>query len=402
MSFAVRREVKSNSRGTRIFTEAVEPRRLLSVAVIQSSDVVRGADAPSSVVQGDTPAQVRNAYGFDQLGGTTANGLGQTIAIIDPYNDPAVFSDLNIFDAKFGIQSPPNFKVVNSNGGSSLPATNGGWAGEIATDVEWAHAIAPAAGIILVEAQSDNTDDLMAAVNYARSLPAVSVVSISWGGGEFSGQTSYDSDFTTPSGHQGITYVVASGDNGAQGGAQWPASSPNVVSVGGTVLTIADQTGAYGGETSWFDSSGGYSKFETEPSWQQDVQSTGARSMPDVAYDADVNTGLALYDSIKYQGIVGWQTTGGTSVARTMGRHRRHRRSGPRCRRSNNPRRPNADFAVLYSLYARQTPPLIHPTRHISTTSPPATLARLADFPRPATTSPPDWEAQRPIFSRKR
>jgi hypothetical protein len=275
---------------------------------------MRPGDVSSAYVPGDTPAQVLKAYGFDQLNAAAANGAGQTIAIIDPYSDPAVLSDLNVFDSKFGIAGPPSFDVVNAHGGSNLPGENAGWAGEIATDVEWAHAIAPQAGILLVEAASDNTDDLMAAVNYARTIPSVSVVSISWGGGEFSGQTAYDSDFTTPTGHQGITYVVASGDEGAKGGAQWPASSPNVVSVGGTVLTIADQTGAYGSETSWYDSSGGISKFEKEPVWQQDVQSTGARSMPDVAYQADVNTGLTLYDSIKYQGVVGWQTTGGTSV----------------------------------------------------------------------------------------
>src|SRR4051812_24621937 len=110
-----------------------------------------------STVDGLSPAQVRKAYAFDQIvlgdGSIAADGRGQTIAIIDAYHDPNIAADLAVFDAQFGLPSA-NLKVVNQTGGSRLPATNAGWASEIALDVEWAHAIAPAASILLVEANS--------------------------------------------------------------------------------------------------------------------------------------------------------------------------------------------------------------------------------------------------------
>ena len=109
---------------------------------------------------GYTPAEIRHAYGFDQIAFTSASGAvagtgaGQTIAIVDAYNDPSVVNDLNVFNAQFGVAAPPKFNVVNENGSSSLPAADGGWSLEISLDVEWAHAIAPAANILLVEASS--------------------------------------------------------------------------------------------------------------------------------------------------------------------------------------------------------------------------------------------------------
>jgi subtilase family serine protease len=278
----------------------------------------------STTVEGYTPAQISTAYGFDSAtfgsSSTAANGAGQTIAIIDAYNDPDITADLNVFDSEFNLASA-NLTVVNQTGGSTLPANNASWAGEIALDVEWAHAIAPAAHILLIETNSDNTDDLMAGVIYARTVPSVSVVSMSWGGseyfswgdgGESTSQTALDADFTTPAGHQGITFVAAAGDSGSQSGVQWPASSPNVVAVGGTTLTL-NSDGTYSSESGWNGTSGGYSQVETEPTYQDIVQSTGYRSVPDVAYDADPNTGVAVYDSDPYEGVSGWQEVGGTS-----------------------------------------------------------------------------------------
>ena len=177
--------------------------------------------------------------------------------------------------------------------------------------------MAPGAKILLVETASDNTDDLMAGVIYARAAAGVSVVSMSWGGSESGGrngfgsestsQETYDADFVTPAGHTGVTYVASAGDEGTQGGAEWPATSPNVIAVGGTSLTTSDDAGTYSSETAWSDTSGGYSTVETEPAFQEAVQNTGMRSAPDVAYDADPNTGFAVYDSIADQGAVGWQ-----------------------------------------------------------------------------------------------
>ena len=171
--------------------------------------------------------------------------------------------------------------------------------------MEWAHAIAPQAKILVVEASSDSVSNLVSAVNYARQQPGVSVVSMSWGSAEFPQELKYDSVLTTPLGHSGITFVAASGDNGA--GTIWPSVSPNVLSVGGTQL-MTGPTGAYAGEIGWSNSGGGLSLYEVEPSYQFGVQSTGSRTTPDVAYNAAPNTGFSVY-----QGGT-WYVVGGTSA----------------------------------------------------------------------------------------
>jgi hypothetical protein len=281
----------------------------------------------NTTVQGYTPSQIRTAYGFDNIsfgpGSATANGSGQTIAIVDAYNDPNIINDLAVFDKQFGLAAPPSLQIVSQTGSTSkLPKNDAGWSGEIALDVEWAHAIAPGANILLVEASSASLSDLMSAVTYARSASGVSAVSLSWGGseffswntqGEFSGQTQYDPLFTTPAGHQGVTFVAAAGDSGSSSGVLWPASSPNVVSVGGTTLTVTS-TGTYASETTWSGTTGGYSQVETEPSYQANVQTSGARSVPDVSFNGDPNSGFAVYDSLAYGGYAGWQEVGGTSA----------------------------------------------------------------------------------------
>ena len=307
--------------------ELLEPRRLLSAAteVLHSDAIFRPASASASV-QGYSPAQIRKSYGFDHVtfpnSTVAADGRGQTIAIVDAYNDPNIASDLNVFDAQFGISPPASLKVVGQTGTTHLPTTDPGWAGEIALDVEWAHAIAPGANILLVEANSSQLSDLMSAVDYARHASGVSVVSMSWGGseffswsgGEFASQTGYDPYFTTPSGHSGVTFIAAAGDSGASNGVQWPASSPNVISVGGTSLYTSDQAGSYSSEASWTGTSGGFSQVESEPAYQATAQSTGVCTTPDVSYNGDPNTGFAVYDSVPDQGYSGWEVVGGTSA----------------------------------------------------------------------------------------
>jgi hypothetical protein len=307
--------------------ETLEGRTLLSAAVASTmnSDLVFAAASSASAIQGYTPAQIDQAYNINQIsfgsGTVAANGAGQTIAIVDAYNDPNISSDLSVFDSEFDLPAA-NLKVVSQTGTSKLPATDAGWAGEISLDVEWAHAIAPGANILLVEASSDDTTNLIDAVNYARSAAGVSVVSMSWGGSEFfsfnggtesESQLAYDPDFTTPAGHQGVTFVAAAGDSGSRAGVDWPASSPNVLSVGGTTLMLSD-TGAYESEAGWSGTQSGYSQVETEPAYQDTVQDTGTRSVADVSFDADPNTGLAVYDSVSYEGVSGWQEVGGTSA----------------------------------------------------------------------------------------
>ncbi|HXE52820.1 MAG TPA: S53 family peptidase, partial [Tepidisphaeraceae bacterium] len=273
--------------------EALELRTLLSgtapLVAIHTDEIIR-PDVGGTTVQGFTPSQIRHAYGFDKI---SQDGTGQTIAIVDAYDAPNIAADLATFDAQFNLPAPPSFLKVSETGSPTvLPSVDPGWAGEISLDVEWSHAMAPGANILLVEANAATNQDLMAAVNYARNAAGVSVVSMSWGGSEFfpfpgaqNFQTQYDPDFTTPAGHQGVTFIASSGDSGQMAGAQWPASAPTVLSVGGTNLSVADQNGTYSGEQSWAGSGGGYSTVETEPTFQDVAQSSGTHSVPDVAYD---------------------------------------------------------------------------------------------------------------------
>ncbi len=307
---------KRGSTAKNIFSlfQPLEARRFLSVT--PAIDLL--PDASSASVSGYSPSQVSVAYGFSGLsfstGKVAANGAGQTIAIVDAFNDPNIAGDLKSFDSQFNLPTA-NLKVVNQTGGSTLPASNGGWAEEISLDVEWAHSIAPGANLLLVETNSSNTSDLLAGVNYARSASGVSVVSMSWGGSEFYGETSDDSYFTTPAGHTPVTFIAASGDQGSAGGVEWPASSPNVLSVGGTSLSTSSSSGTYSSETGWSDSTGGVSQYEGEPEYQNGVQSEYARTVPDVAADANPSTGVAVYDSYSYDGYSGWLEFGGTSAA---------------------------------------------------------------------------------------
>jgi subtilase family serine protease len=260
---------------------------------------------------GFTPAQITTAYGLggQKFGAQTADGSGQTIAIVDGYNDPNIAAELATFDSTYNLPAPPRLAVVGQTGTTALPRTDAGWAAEEALDVEWAHALAPGAAIILVETDSPSMPDLMAGVKTAVSLAGVSVVSMSWGGPEFHYVTTYDRDFAAA----GITFVASGGDGGRSAGAQWPASSGLVVGVGGTTLQ-AGSDGSYLGETAWAGSSGGYSTIESEPSYQSSVQSSGFRSTPDVAFDGDTGTGVAVYSIDPGNGQGSWVTVGGTSL----------------------------------------------------------------------------------------
>jgi hypothetical protein len=247
---------------------------------------------------------VAHAYGFDQIsfGGVTGDGTGQTIAIVDAYNDPSIATSLANFDRQWGLPDPV-FTKVDQNGGTNYPANNSGWALEIALDVEWAHAMAPGANILLVEANNNSYANLFTAVNYAANSGA-SAVSMSWGSGEFFGETSFDATFAAAS---GVSFLVSTGDNGAPGG--YPAYSPYVVAVGGTNL-VADSQGNYISESGWSGSGGGISTQEAQPNYQSGTvtQSSTQRTIPDVAYNA--GAGIYVYDSFRG----GWFSVGGTSA----------------------------------------------------------------------------------------
>ena len=268
------------------------------------------------------------------FGSVVGDGTGQTIAVINAFDNPNLVdlndpnwdnSDLHQFDVEFGLPDPPSFTKSRSGPAwhpEIIPATDPSWANESAMDTEWIHAIAPKASILLVEANSAGLDDLigassqgegMGAVQYARTVPGVSVISMSFAANEASVETDYDQYFTTPNGHTGITFVAGSGDDGAPGG--YPAFSPNVVAVGATTLTLSGSN--YGSETGYIDSGGGTSSVELKPNYQNDVTtpSNTFRTIPDVSINGDVNTGVAVYDAFNGGSSDPWYKVGGTSFS---------------------------------------------------------------------------------------
>jgi subtilase family serine protease len=281
---------------------------------------LEGRDVPTTFA----PTQLVHAYGFDQIrfaGGTLpGDGRGQTIALVDAFDDPNIAADLQTFNTRYGLNNPL-FTFTKATPFGTPPA-NANWAMEMALDVEWAHAIAPAANLLLVEAAGDTDAQILAAVDYAATYhdpvtgQGVAAVSMSWGFNEFAAQTdaAHDGHFT---GHPGVTFVGASGDSGKP--PIWPATSPNVLAVGGTRLTLtaandwsSEKGWGYGGLSFLLGGSGGgISKYEAKPSYQSGVtQSSTMRTSPDVAYDADPATGVSVYDSMNG----GWLTVGGTSA----------------------------------------------------------------------------------------
>lgn len=273
----------------------------------------RATTSPTGLV----PSTIKSVYGFDT---STTAGAGKTIAIVDAYDDPTITNDLATFSSSLNLPVLPTcgagvtgacFQKVDQTGGTSYPKANSGWALEIALDVEWAHAIAPGAKILLVEASSNSFSNLLAAEDYAKTH--ADYVSNSWGASEFSGESSYDPHFA----QSGVGFFVSAGDNGTP--AEYPSSSPNVVSVGGTTLHF-DNTGAFTGETGWSSGGGGCSAYENKISAQTtgSVDCKGKRATPDISLDADPNSGVAVYDTTAYYGQTGWFTIGGTSASSPM------------------------------------------------------------------------------------
>ena len=231
----------------------------------------------STAPTGLSPAMIKSAYNFST---SATAGAGQTIAIVDAYDDPTAESDLAVFSAQYGLPACTTangcFKKVNQTGGSGYPRANSGWALEISLDVQWAHAIAPGAKILLVEAKSASFTNLLAAEDYAAGH--AQYVSNSWGGSEFSGETKYDSHFVRP----GVSFFVSSGDAGTP--AEYPSASPNVISVGGTTLQFSGNT--LTAETGWSGSGGGCSAYEPANSAQSNLFTVWSGELRDEARDA--------------------------------------------------------------------------------------------------------------------
>ncbi len=265
---------------------------------------------------GLSPATIESVYNFST---SSTAGAGQTIAIVDAYDDPTAENDLGVFSSQFKLPACTTangcFKKVNQSGGTKYPRSNSGWALEISLDVQWAHAIAPGAKILLVEASTASFSNLLAAESYASAHAAY--VSNSWGASEFSGESSYDSYFS----RSGVSFFVAAGDKGLP--AEYPSASPNVISVGGTTLNF-DSSNNFTSETGWSSGGGGCSAYEKANSVQSSysgyaqVSCAGMRATPDVALDADPNSGVSVYDSTSYYGQSGWFQVGGTSASTPM------------------------------------------------------------------------------------
>ncbi|HXY80089.1 MAG TPA: S53 family peptidase, partial [Gaiellaceae bacterium] len=264
--------------------------------------------SPSPPAGAYGPTQFHTGYSLPTV---SAAATAPTIAIVDAYDDPNVEADLGTFDTNYGLPACTTvngcFRKVDQTGGTSYPATDSGWALEISLDVQAAHEICQNCHILLVEANSNATADLGAAENEAAVLGA-NVISNSWGGTEYSGETSDDSTYFN---HPGIAIVASSGDNGY--GVQYPAASKYVTAAGGTTLNL-NPDNTYASESAWADGGSGCSAYEPKPSWQADA-GCSHRTVADVAADADPNTGAAIYDSVPDAGQSGWYQVGGTSLA---------------------------------------------------------------------------------------
>ncbi len=247
--------------------------------------------------------------------GLTGDGAGQTVAVVDAYRDPSIKSDVNTFSTQFGLPricgtagaTAPcfNFKVTAPTG---TAGENADWALETSLDVEWIHAIAPEAKVRLVTAHDASFASMWAAVTDAAAL-APAAISISWGlgDGEFSGESFYN--WHCQLAHS--VCVASTGDYGHPG--EYPAYNPAALAVGGTTLQLSP-SGAVDSEVAWAGSGGGLSDFQAKPAAQKGVTPGSHRGIPDVSFDADPNTGVAVYDSVPYDGQTGWFQVGGTSV----------------------------------------------------------------------------------------
>jgi hypothetical protein len=283
----------------------------------------------NKIINGYTPEQLRAAYGYGLLNQptTTVLGQGQTIVIVDAFDSPTIFNDLTVFSEQFGLPVPTaqNFEKVFATG--VQPASNTSWDTEIALDVEWSHAMAPDANIILVEAATNSTNDLFNAVNVAGNLASNTpvgggVVSMSFGETEETSVAAnptvaaqeYDLDRIFAS-YPSVSFCAASGDTGGE--LSYPATSPYVTGVGGTTLNLFGEARILPAEAAWTGSGGGTSAIEPAPVYQQadlGLATTAFREVPDVSMMA--SPGVAVYTaSPNVAGDTGWADIGGTSLA---------------------------------------------------------------------------------------
>jgi len=280
----------------------------------------------------ETPASLACVYRQVKIASASCNPTvvtavskhgSRAIALVEAFDDPNATSDLASYSAEFGLPAPSatNFQVIYAAPGSSTQTgtpppqdPSGGWEVETALDIEMAHAMAPHAKLYLVEANSNGSGDLFPAVILASNLVAAAgggEVSMSWGFGDFAGENGFDPNFTT----NGVVYFSSAGDSA---GLNYPSTSPNVISAGGTTISRNPATGDFELESAWPNTGGGATLNESRPSYQDGIATIVGtqRGTPDLAFVADGRTGVWIYDSFPVNGQAGtWYIASGTSVS---------------------------------------------------------------------------------------
>jgi subtilase family serine protease len=279
-------------------------------AIVRTDRAMSRADAarPGVTPQGYGPTSIQSAYKLTGL-----SGAGRTVAIVDAYNDPTAEADLAVYRTQFGLPACTTangcFRKISQTGTTTYPKTDGGWAQEISLDLDMVSATCPTCHILLVEAKTSSTANLGKAVNEAASISGVVAISNSYGGAD-----AKDTQFAKYYNHPGIAVTASTGDGGFQGGS-YPADSSYVTAVGGTSLTTASNARGWS-ESAWDGAGSGCSSFNAAlPGAASFGTGCTKRAMADVSAVADPNTGVAVYDSTKYQGLVGWLVFGGTSAS---------------------------------------------------------------------------------------
>jgi subtilase family serine protease len=269
--------------------------------------------ASETLPNGFSPAEVKSYYNFET---STTAGKGQTIALVVAYSNPYLLSDLAYFSQKFNLPTP-NIRIVNQTGGSILPAVDASWVREITLDVQWAHAIAPGADILVVCATTGDLDNIYEATWYAAQN--AKYVSMSWGSAEFESQSDFDAQFKKYT-DAGVSFFAASGDFGAN--VNYPASSPSVIGVGGTTIKV-DSNKVFTSEIAWFSSGGGCSVYAEAPIAQSSnagystKSCASRRGVPDISLLADPQSGALIYHTYgcNATGVTTcWIVMGGTSL----------------------------------------------------------------------------------------
>ena len=277
---------------------------------LRRTNVKSGRPGPKAAPAGYGPADLQSAYSLPADGGS-----GQTVAIIDAYDDPTAEADLAVYRQQYGLPSCTTangcFSKVDQQGGTDYPPANADWDGEISLDLDMVSAVTPEAHILLVEADDDSSTSLAGSVDEAVALGA-KFVSNSYGSDYTSAPGSGEdpSDTTTMDAyydHPGVAVIASAGDSGY--GVGYPAASQYVTSVGGTSLTRDPGSARGWSETAWSGTGSGCSLYEPKPAFQHD-SGCAMRSVADVSAVADPNTGVAVYED-----GIGWGVYGGTSVA---------------------------------------------------------------------------------------